>query len=530
MNSIDRRGFIKGGAAASVIAAAGMLSLTGCSSETNTSSDEQSFNVSETIDADIVIVGAGVSGIAAAVQAGENGDTVVLLDWNTTIGGAGVGVEGIFGWNSPMQQEQGIAFDQNTLVAHEVAGSNYLVDPAPWKKLAEASGDNIAWLLENGVEFNNLIDTYPIAYPDGTVAEATVNCFHWFGGESAYEGFEGGNAYQAYVLKMEEKIQEYGVDVRTSTRGTNLIFDEDRNITGLYALLSDETYLQVNAKAIILATGGILNDSERLKARGINPDRVVSQIIPGSSGDGAKMAIDEAGAKEYFRTAYEGWNGIPGTPTSWTTIGINMGFGGPVLWVNEYAERFTNENLGIDNFDLAFVPRQNYKEQYVFTTKKHAYEVLLENDEELIADWERRVEEDSANVWESDTVEELAEMAGLDAATLKATVDRYNELCVSGEDVDFLKESEKMIELSESPFLLYATTYALDSSFGCICVDEYCRAVDINGDSIPGLYAVGVDGCMLYSNVYRIDIPGSGCANSVNSGRVAANHAHEVIL
>lgn len=539
MQTISRRNFVRGGAVATILATTGAIGLSACSkaNESNggqPASDPSSFNVVDTLDCDIVVVGGGVSGIAAAVQAGENGDSVVVLDWANALGGSGIGVEGVFGWNSPLQKEQGIEFDPSAAIAQECNNANWLVDANAWKRLIDASGDNIQWMLDNGVEFSGVIDTYPIVKGDGSVSESDFKCFHWFGGNAAYEGFDdtmaGGSCYEGYVKKMELKLDEYGVDVRLGMRATDLAFDGDGKITGVYAKNENDEYTQVNAKAVIIATGGILNDSDRMRKRGINPDRLCTQISPGSSGDGAHMAIDQAGAREYFRTAYEGWNGIPGTNTAWTVTAVNLGSGGPVLWVNEFAERFTNEDIAAGNFDMAFVPRQCFQQQYAFMTQKFAYEELLGNDANLIADWEERMDQDGGNnAWVADSVKELAEAAGLDADTLEATVNRYNELCDKGSDDDFGKTADKMVAQKEGPFMLIACSYCIDASFGDVCVDRHFRAVDDHAQPIDGLYVIGVEGCMLYSNVYTIDMPGSGCANSVNSGRTAANHAHDFI-
>lgn len=540
MKSMNRRSFLKGGLAA--MAAAGTLgALSACAPQTTSAAkdtpalpDTSDLNVVDSLETEIVIVGGGVSGIAAAVQACENGDSVTIVEWGSELGGAGVGVEGMFGWNSPLQIEQNITFDPSKAIAEEVRKANYLVDANAWTRLVSASADNIQWLLDNGVEFSGVIDTYPIAYPDGTVAESDFACFHWFGGGSAYEGYDdsmaGGSCYRGYVLNMEKRLEEYGATVLLNMQGTHLVFDENGKVAGVYAKNKSDEYTQINAKAVIVATGGILNDAERLRARGINPDRVISQTTPGSSGDGARMCIDQAGAREYFRTAYEGWNGIPGDDNSWTNTAVNLGFGGPVLWVNEYAERYTNENAGSKNFDLAFVPRQNFRESYAFVSKSFLEQELLKSDADLIADWNARIEQDKGrNVWQADSLEELAEGAGLDPETFVKTVNRYNELCESGTDSDFMKDSSKMIAQTEAPYVLYALNICLDSSFGDVVTDRYCRAVNTNDEPIDGLYAIGVEGCMLYSNVYTIDMPGSGCANSINSGRVAANHAHEYI-
>lgn len=543
-SNVNRRDFLKGAGLTAL--AAGALGLAGCgqpqtassqslsSTGTANAADTSSYNVTEEIDTDIVIVGAGIAGIAAAVQAGENGDRVVLMDWAAEIGGAGIGVEGTLGWNSPLQKEQGIEFDANELVIDELAGANYLVDATAWRRLMAASGDNIEWLMGHGVEFSGVVDTYPIAYPDGTIAQSKYDVFHWFGGGSAYDNYEGmagGSAYEGYVKPLTKVINDYGVDVRLNTRGTDLVFDDEGRVAGVYALTDESagTYLKVNAPVVIIATGGILNDAERMSARGFDPDLIVGQIVPGSSGDGARMAIDQAGAREYFRTAYEGWNGVPGSPTNWSTIGVNLGFGGPVLWVNEFGERFTDENVGMVNFDSAFVPRQCFRQQWAFASKSFVESTLLNGDEELIADWKNRMAQEPENALEGDDVAALAEQAGIDPETFAATVDRYNELCQAKEDVDFRKDPAKLVAFTEPPYQLWRLTYAFDSSFGDVCTDRFFRAVTKSNEPIDGLYVIGVESCLLYSNVYRINVPGSGSANSINSGRVAANHAHETL-
>ena len=121
--------------------------------------------------------------------------------------------------------------------------------------------------------------------------------------------------------------------------------------------------------------------------------------------------------------------------------------GGPVLWVNEDAERYTNENCG------HFVPQCVGNAVH---TQSTSYQVLSQeivdyfmaaNDyPELPADLDEAAQAcPGENFYKADTIAELAEKQGLDAAALEATVARYNELCDKGEDDDYDKEAEFFI-------------------------------------------------------------------------------------
>ena len=121
-------------------------------------------------------------------------------------------------------------------------------------------------------------------------------------------------------------------------------------------------------------------------------------------------------------------------------------------------------------------------------------------------------------------------MAGLDSAAFKKTVDAYQLYCENGKDEQFDKKSEFLSKLENGPFYICRMIGAMEVVIGGITTTRQFQVVAENTrEPIPGLYAVGVDGCMLYSDVYTINTPCTCCGNSINSGRTAANHAHEYL-
>ena len=82
-----------------------------------------------------------------------------------------------------------------------------------------------------------------------------------------------------------------------------------------------------------------------------------------------------------------------------------------------------------------------------------------------------------------------------------------------------------MMPLANPPYYITKPETLFLMTIGAVFTDINGQALDENNNPIPGLYAIGVDGCMLYRNVYTLDVPASCCGNSVNMGRASANHA-----
>lgn len=457
--NLSRRSFLQGaGATAAAVATAGMLASCGSKpteDRANGSADDAStmtYEPAETMDVDIVVVGAGSSGVAAAVQAVELGANTLLLEKNTKCGGNGQLTEGMFALNSQMEKDLGIGDDVTfrQIISAEQEFFNYRINALLWKDMVEASGDDIDWMASHGVKLSGVIDNY---YGLGK-----FDCFHWF------EDGKGSN----YTDPMVASAESMGATVMTEAPALNLIIDNGQ-VKGLYAKKADGSILQVNAKAVILCSGGYAQNDEIMLERGWDLTYSHNNGIDGHDGDGLRMAIS-AGANDvsrercFLREAYS--YGID----FFATMSQTIHRGGPVLWVNEDAERYTNENCG------HFVPQcvgnavhtQGASYQ-VMSQEIIDYFVAANDYSKLSTDLDEAADAcPGDNFYKAETIAELAEKQGLDAAALEATVARYNELCDKGEDDDFDKEAEFMIPVKTGPFYILRQDMAFWTSIGGI--------------------------------------------------------------
>lgn len=162
--AVTRRGFVAGMSLGALTAAGG---LAGCSqgqaAQPEPASSEVSagrINPDAVMDTDVLIIGGGMSGLACAVQAAQEGAAMLVVEKAPSLGGKGVGVEGIFGVDSPLQQEQGIEVNRSDVIQLEVSDSQYRSDGSLWVDLVDNSGGNIAWLQEQGVRFSGVVDNF----------------------------------------------------------------------------------------------------------------------------------------------------------------------------------------------------------------------------------------------------------------------------------------------------------------------------------------------------------------------------------
>lgn len=520
--NLNRRDFLRG----SILAGAGvatMGALAACSPQTTSAEaragevEEASQattpeNIAETLECDVVIVGGGLSGLAAAVQAGESGLNAIVLEAGTAVGGNGNGVEGIFGCNTSGQKEQGIEeLDPGAIVRHELEAAQHLPDGVIWTDLVKASVENYDWLKEQGVEFSGVINDYGGLYPT----------MHWFGGNKAAVG---------YVPPMEAKAKELGAKIMTDTPGTGLVFDGE-TVGGVYAKNKEGEDIQVNAKAVVLATGGYGYNDEYLERWGYNMEHLQKIGNPLNKADGINMAL-AVGAQDCIDDAcFLAAPNIDGLSGKGSASG-KLCFGGPFLWVNKDGQRFVNEDLAAGNVMSAAMPSIAQREMYCLADSA-IIEAALDGEENVTAsgnmdaraEFEKVLTEcPSDNIYQGDSIEELAGKFGIDPASLAATVDRYNSLCEAGHDSDFGKDASAMAPIVAPPFYLYRLDPAVMVAIGGLGTNRNMQVVNEEGEAIAGLYAIGTDGVRLYRRIYSIQIGATCCGNNVNSGRIAIKH------
>lgn len=516
--NVSRRTFLTGIAGASALAAFGGLS--GCSPTQQ--SDEPSGapaaapsvpdHVDATYDTDLLIVGGGGSGLACAVQAALNGTRFILIEKGAELGGNASFVEGMFAIESKMAEEQNIHVTPSEIIEAELVRGQHRQNGALWMDLCTKSAENIEWCLEQGVMYSGTIDNYNGGlYPT----------FHWF---------KDGKCKIGYVDPMIKRVEELGVEVHLNTAATSLIMS-DGAVVGAYAE-GEQGTVQYNCKAVVFATGGFGGNPDLIAQQGWD---VTNLFVVGSSnaaGDAYRMAL-EVGAKDFMTDSAQSiLYSIPALPPiDFHNDALNpvngyfgIAAGGPVLWVNQDCDRYTRENLTDDNLVLQCIPGKGNRANYV-VFDQGIFDAFFGTTDEGRAMFDDAVANDkTGTLFAADSIEELAKAAELDAGALAATVKRYNELAAKGVDEDFGKPAEKMIAIENGPFYLAKLGYSFFFEVGGIATDKQRRVLNEDSQPIPGLYAIGNDGNMLYRHVYTINMPGTAFGNQVNSGREAANN------
>lgn len=502
------------------------IPVTGASEHIDDTENEETNNygqwrtapdhIDKTIDADFLIVGAGISGLAAAVQAASEGLKTTVIEKNAFVAGNGGGVEGIFGINTKMQKEAGIHAEPEEIIAREAELGQYRADGSFWVDLVNNSAENIDWLVKQGVQLTKVDDYH------GTCAFPT---FHWF---------KGGFASEGYVPYMKQRADELGVEFILETSATGII-EENGRVEGIYAKNPDGI-IRINAKATLLATGGVGHNDKLIAKQGWQTKNLHYCSMPSNTGDGYQMAMSLGGKDMLLESAEFMMNYIQALPHEGVHLYIDPinGFmslpsGGPVVWVNQDGVRLVNENVKKDNLLYQRMAIGSTKVTYEVFSQKIYDKITagVDGADEVLAKAVETNEGDS--LYKADNFEDLAKAVGLPVDTFVDTIKRYNKFADEGKDEEFNKDKDMLIALDEGPFYIARLDPSNLIGIGGIGSNRNFEVINNNFDKIPGLYVSGMDSTMQYRSVYTITLGGSACAHNVNSGRHAAMNAKAYI-
>ncbi len=460
----------------------------------------------QVLDTDIVIVGAGASGLCAAVQAGANGDKVLVLEVNRFVGGNGLMTEGMFACGSAMQQAEGISIHFKDLFAREAAFFNYRIDATFWKDLYDRSAENLQWLIDNGVPFSGVVDCYH--------AFGHIPGFHWFAGKRGY----------GFIKALHARAVEQGAEFLMGTRGRKLIM-KDGAAAGIYATQEDGGCVEIRCRAVILASGGYAGNLDMLVQRGKNRSRIAYAGGPGHMGDGLNMAA-AAGARDISQTCcFLCGVGTKGLAPLGDTILRFLTCESPAMWVNQDAVRFAREDCALETSGCQANAVETQRESYAIIDCNglDAVERMTPGLKSTILAVVAAYK--GTDIAVCDTIEACAAAMGLHADTLSATLRTYNAYCEAGDDRAFGKSPPYLVPLIRAPYYIFRHNITYMCSIGGIHTNTRMEVLNQAEQPIPGLYAIGADSCELYRETYTISIPASCNANNCNSGRTAANVA-----
>lgn len=470
----------------------------------------------KTMSADVVVVGGGGSGTAAAYSAAQSGaKSVIVLEKQPSPGGTGKFSEGIFGAESKMQQERNIVLLKDDAFKMIMNYSHWRANAKLVRAFVNKSPETIDWLEAQGVEFQELTANYP-------------------GGLQSWHIFKGRGKTMLETLRA--KFPQLNITLLSETAGKSIIM-KDGKAAGVIAEDVEGEKVIINAKAVVIATGGFLNNKEMLKKYTRFPDIVPVGNV-GKTGDGIQMMIDAGAALEGTEVVQSYRPGMPGEATDSQLIATARQ---PYLWVDPHGERFCDEmiifqwpfagnaleRIGGLMYAVFDTNTKNYMMQQGLDVGVGVMVPVKTKLTKLDAELDRGIKQGIA--YSGKTIEELAQKMGADPKVLRATIERYNTFAEKKHDDDFAKDPKYIQAVAKGPFYAVKSMPTALGTLGGAKVTENLQVVGTNGKVIDGLYAVGNDAGGMYGDSYDLLMAGSTIGFAVNSGRIAGEHAGKYI-
>lgn len=469
-------------------------------------------------DYDVVIVGAGLAGFAAAAEAGDQGLKTLLVEKGKTTGGTGNYVEGVFAADSVIQKQENAVIDKKELLQEELTYSHYRADGRMWQKYIDQAGTNVSWLEERGAKIAMVANL-----------GAGARTWHLFAGKG----------HDAIHNGLEPYAKEKGVKLVTQTRVIDLKQETDNSYEVTLLQMIDEKERVVKAKNVVLATGGYLNDQELLaNTAHQNPQNIIPVNSGKNTGDGLRLAWN-LGAKKFFTGMAMMFGGQLKDPTIpayklWGTAIWSSVCDQPQCWVNEMGERFVDESAAVVNWAnegnamnrqerIFCIFSQKILDDFTDRSYPRSMKPFVPEDRypTLRDDIEQAEKDGREYLHKANTLEELVEE--IDTPNLVSYVKHYNEMAANGVDTDFHKPAKYLLPVDgNGPF------YAIELGVGAYTTGDGLRVnvnnqvLDTEGRLISGLYAIGGDGsAVLYGDIYGVNVPGTHAGYCIFSGRNA---------
>ncbi len=439
------------------------------------------------LDCDIVIIGAGGAGMTAAINATQAGKKVILLEKMPYAGGNTTKATG--GMNAAethYQAEQDIEDSVEQFVEDTMKGGHDMNDRDLVTIMAENSASAIDWLDSIGAPLPK------VSFSGG----ATNKRIH------APEDGSGVGAF--LVTRFLNKIDELGIEVMYNTTATKLM-TLDGKVTGVMAEGPD-AYYTINAKAVILATGGFGNNQSMIVHYRDDLLGTVTTSAPGVTGDGIVMA-EAVGADLVDINQIQLHPTVEQATSMLITESVR---GDGAILVNQEGKRFINELLTRD------VVSAGELEQ----TGSYAYIIFDQNLRDGLKAVEKYVS--TGITVQADTIEGLAEQLGIDPAALADTLQKWNQYVADKNDPDFGRDTGMDADLSKAPYYAIKIAPGIHHTMGGVKINTEAQVIDTEGSPIPGLFAAG-EVCGGVHGGNRIG--GNAVADIVVFGRIASDSA-----
>ncbi len=449
-------------------------------------------------DADVIVLGAGGAGLSAALTASAAGKSVIVLEKLPSIGGntqiSGGGMAAPCNW---LSEAEGIEDSPDLFESDIIAGGDDTdQDHDLVHILANGALASAEWLRdEHNVVFDHL---------------------NFFGGHSVKRSLvPKGESGAQITWPLKGDAETAGIQIYTSMQATEFVMGDDGAVKAVKAETPDGQSYEFTGKAFVLATGGFGGNLEmRMK---YNPDldeSVKSTDTVATTGDGITMS-------EKIGAGFIGMDWIQTYPTCDPVTGAllyiyDVRLMDRGILVNEEGDRFVEELERRDVISNA-IKAQTGAYGYMFFDQEGVDETGLFESHP----GEVQMCTELGTLFKGDTIEEVAEAAGVDGAELAKTVEHWNEMCDKGEDADFNYRST-MNKFGKAPFYLGRCVPAVHHTMGGVRINVDAQMLKEDGSTFPNLFAAGeVTGGIHGTNRLGSD----AIADVITFGRVAGDSA-----
>lgn len=472
---------------------------------------------------DVAIIGAGAAGIPAAIEAAQRGVKVDVFEASDHTGGSCNGGNGVFAVESKMQKQKQYTYTKEQILRYWMEYTHNNVDLRLVSEFINRSAGTVDWLLQYGVELNDLIAYYPGAY------------YVW-------HFRRDGSPFITDLLRPVS--EEAGAVYHLNTKVNHLCMENGRCV-GFVAEDAEGEY-DVEAKAVIIASGGTGKRADFVyQETGWMLGKDIT-VFPGQlyedPSKAPKLGVElawEVGAA-HTRLMIDSFASIPdpnfgpgGVPAQlpWFRQPQN-------LFVNLHGERFIDEaemrngammgnNIAIQKQSTAFsIFTQSMRDRYDnegmdFEMGNVHFMDDLTADEYLEMNWKRG----NRDIMVFDTLEELCDGMGIDRRLIE-TVREYNDNIRSNKgDPIFHKDPRYLTPIEGGKYYVAKFRRHCYGVMGGLRINHRAELQDVNCDSIPGLYAAGNDANSIYTDTYPFVLSGNTSSFAINTGRIAGEQA-----